>query len=101
MISKSDLQTSQRDLRFDTLRGLFLVCMTVNHLPTELRYFTDQSLGTFSAADARGSMAVRASVLREQFRAALLWLRACGYGEQRLGDGQAKEDAAHHCATDC
>jgi hypothetical protein len=51
VISKSDLQTSQRDLRFDTLRGLFLVCMTVNHLPTELRYFTDQSLGTFSAAE--------------------------------------------------
>jgi hypothetical protein len=25
--------------------------MTVNHLPTELRYFTDQSLGTFSAAE--------------------------------------------------
>ena len=51
MIPKSDLQTAKRDLRFDTLRGLFLVCMTVNHLPTELRYFTDQSLGTFSAAE--------------------------------------------------
>jgi hypothetical protein len=51
VIAKSDPQTTQRDLRFDTLRGLFLVCMTVNHLPTELRYFTDQSLGTFSAAE--------------------------------------------------
>lgn len=40
-----------RDLRFDTLRGLLLVCMTVNHLPTELRRVTDQSLGVFSAAE--------------------------------------------------
>jgi hypothetical protein len=36
-----------RDLRFDTLRGLFLVCMTVNHLPTEIRKVTDQPLGSF------------------------------------------------------
>jgi hypothetical protein len=42
---------SARDLRFDTLRGLFLVCMTINHLPTEMRVFTDQSLGIFSAAE--------------------------------------------------
>ena len=40
-----------RDLRFDTLRGLFLVCMTINHLPTEIRAVTDQSLGIFSAAE--------------------------------------------------
>jgi hypothetical protein len=40
-----------RDLRFDTLRGLFLVIMTVNHLPTELRRITDQSVGLFSAAE--------------------------------------------------
>jgi hypothetical protein len=40
-----------RDLRFDTLRGLFLICMTVNHLPTEIRKVTDQSLGLFTAAE--------------------------------------------------
>ena len=40
-----------RDPRFDTLRGLLLVCMTINHLPTELRVLTDQSLGVFSAAE--------------------------------------------------
>jgi hypothetical protein len=40
-----------RDLRFDTLRGLFLVLMTVNHLPTEIRRVTDQPLGLFSAAE--------------------------------------------------
>jgi hypothetical protein len=42
---------THRDLRFDTLRGLFLVCMTINHLPTEMRSFTDGSLGLFSAAE--------------------------------------------------
>ncbi|HZZ19020.1 MAG TPA: OpgC domain-containing protein [Opitutaceae bacterium] len=42
---------TSRDLRFDTLRGLFLVCMVVNHLPTEIRAVTDQSLGLFSAAE--------------------------------------------------
>jgi hypothetical protein len=47
----SEVRPTQRDLRFDTLRGLFLVCMTVNHLPTQLRVFTDQSLGIFSAAE--------------------------------------------------
>ncbi len=51
MKSKLEVLPSQRDLRFDTLRGLFLVCMTINHLPTELRWFTDQSLGLFSAAE--------------------------------------------------
>lgn len=40
-----------RDLRFDTLRGLLLLFMTVNHLPTSLRYFTDGSLGLFSSAE--------------------------------------------------
>jgi hypothetical protein len=45
------LTTGTRDLRFDSLRGLFLVCMTVNHLPTEIRLVTDQSLGIFSAAE--------------------------------------------------
>jgi hypothetical protein len=49
-MSKIEVPT-KRDLRFDTLRGLFLVCMTVNHLPTEIRWATDQSLGLFSAAE--------------------------------------------------
>jgi len=49
--SKPDLPGAKRDQRFDTLRGLLLVCMTVNHLPTELRTVTDQSLGLFSSAE--------------------------------------------------
>src|SRR5471032_3409051 len=49
--AKFEVLPSIRDLRFDTLRGLFLVCMTINHLPTELRAATDQSLGIFSAAE--------------------------------------------------
>jgi hypothetical protein len=49
--SKFEVLPSARDLRFDTLRGLFLVCMTINHLPTEIRAVTDQSLGIFSAAE--------------------------------------------------
>jgi hypothetical protein len=49
--SKLEVRPSARDLRFDTLRGLFLVCMTINHLPTEMRTFTDQPLGIFSAAE--------------------------------------------------
>jgi hypothetical protein len=49
--SKIEVAPTPRDLRFDTLRGLFLVCMTVNHLPTEIRWATDQSLGLFSAAE--------------------------------------------------
>lgn len=51
MKSKLEVLPGIRDLRFDTLRGLFLVCMTINHLPTEMRAFTDQSLGIFSAAE--------------------------------------------------
>ena len=51
MKSKFEVLPSSRDLRFDTLRGLFLVCMTINHLPTELRRYTDQSLGIFSSAE--------------------------------------------------
>jgi hypothetical protein len=49
--SKLEVLPGGRDLRFDTLRGLFLVIMTINHLPTELRRFTDQSAGLFSAAE--------------------------------------------------
>ncbi len=44
-------KASSRDLRFDSLRGLMLVCMTVNHLPSSLRAFTDESLGIFSSAE--------------------------------------------------
>ena len=51
MNSKFEVLSGTRDLRFDTLRGLFLVIMTINHLPTELRTFTDQSAGVFSAAE--------------------------------------------------
>jgi hypothetical protein len=40
-----------RDLRLDSLRGLFLVWMTCNHLPSVLRHATDQSLGIFSSAE--------------------------------------------------
>ena len=40
-----------RDLRFDSLRGLMLVTMTINHLPSSLRLFTDESMGIFSAAE--------------------------------------------------
>src|SRR5471032_2061561 len=49
--AKFEVLPSIRDLRFDSLRGLFLVCMTINHLPTEMRAVTDQSLGLFSAAE--------------------------------------------------
>ncbi len=51
MNSKIEVRQGTRDLRLDTLRGLFLICMTINHLPTALRAFTDQSLGIFSAAE--------------------------------------------------
>ena len=34
-----------RDLRFDSLRGLMLVIMTINHLPSLLSRFTDEPLG--------------------------------------------------------
>jgi hypothetical protein len=49
--SKLEVLPSARDLRFDTLRGFFLVCMTINHLPTEIREVTDQPVGIFSAAE--------------------------------------------------
>jgi len=49
--SKKEVIPGSRDLRFDTLRGLFLVLMTINHLPTEMRVATDQPLGLFTAAE--------------------------------------------------
>jgi len=42
---------SSRDLRFDSLRGLMLVCMAINHLPSAWRFLTDESIGVFSAAE--------------------------------------------------
>jgi hypothetical protein len=42
---------SARDIRFDALRGLMLVSMTANHLPTELRVLTDQCVGIVSSAE--------------------------------------------------
>ncbi len=77
MESKPEPIRGPRDLRFDTLRGLLLVCMTLNHLPTELRVLTDQSLGVFSAAEGfvflSGLMAgwIYTRRLREQGRDAL------------------------------
>ncbi|HEY8901190.1 MAG TPA: OpgC domain-containing protein [Chthoniobacterales bacterium] len=40
-----------RDTRIDTLRGLFLAVMAVNHIPSELHPWTDHSLGFFSSAE--------------------------------------------------
>ena len=51
MNARAEALPVSRDLRFDSLRGLLLVCMTINHLPTELRMVTDQSLGVFSSAE--------------------------------------------------
>lgn len=45
------LPATGRDLRFDSLRGLMLLFMTVNHLPSVFRRVTDSSLGLFSAAE--------------------------------------------------
>ena len=71
-----------RDLRFDTLRGLFLVCMTVNHLPTEIRAVTDGSLGVFSAAEAfvflSGLMAGMVYVRRLRIDGPRGLMQACG-----------------------
>jgi len=40
-----------REVRIDALRGLFLVLMAVNHVPSELHPWTDHSLGFFSSAE--------------------------------------------------
>src|ERR1700759_5327206 len=40
-----------RDLRYDSLRGLMLVIMTINHLPSLVSRFTDEPLGVFSGAE--------------------------------------------------
>lgn len=43
--------SSGRDLRFDSVRGLMLVTMTINHLPSAARVLTDGALGIFSSAE--------------------------------------------------
>lgn len=40
-----------RDIRFDALRGLMLVSMAVNHLPSDLRTVTDEGVGIVSSAE--------------------------------------------------
>jgi hypothetical protein len=40
-----------RDIRFDSLRGLLLVSMAINHLPSDLRVVTDQGAGIVSSAE--------------------------------------------------
>jgi hypothetical protein len=51
MKSKLEVLSTARDLRLDSLRGLFIVFMTINHLPTSLRVLTDESIGIFTAAE--------------------------------------------------
>jgi hypothetical protein len=43
--------SNSRDLRVDSLRGLMLILMTVNHLPSFARPWTDKYFGVFSAAE--------------------------------------------------
>src|SRR5258708_1523143 len=43
--------TPSRDLRLDSLRGLMLVAMAVDHLDTELRVLTDHVFGFVSTAE--------------------------------------------------
>jgi hypothetical protein len=40
-----------RDIRFDSLRGLLLVSMAINHLPSDLRVITDEGAGIVSSAE--------------------------------------------------
>ena len=42
---------SRRDVRFDSLRGLLLILMAINHVPSDWHGLTDRSLGLFSAAE--------------------------------------------------
>lgn len=43
--------TRPRDLRFDTLRGLLVLFMAMNHIETDVRVVTSQSLGYVSSAE--------------------------------------------------
>jgi hypothetical protein len=45
------IATPARDIRFDSLRGLLLVSMAINHLPSDLRVVTDQGVGIISSAE--------------------------------------------------
>jgi hypothetical protein len=47
----SPIAPPARDIRFDSLRGLMLVSMAANHLPTDLRAVTDQGVGIVSSAE--------------------------------------------------
>jgi len=44
-------QLCKRDRRLDALRGLMLVIITIDHLPSAFAAFTYQSLGFVSAAE--------------------------------------------------
>ncbi len=46
-----DIMSGGRDLRFDSLRGLMLLMMTLNHIPSPLRVFTDRWIGLFASAE--------------------------------------------------
>src|SRR5208337_3598943 len=41
----------KRFIEFDVLRGVLLLMMSVDHSPSSLRRFTDQSLGFFTTAE--------------------------------------------------
>jgi hypothetical protein len=45
------LATRPRDLRFDTLRGLLVLFMAINHIESPLRIVTDQAFGYVSSAE--------------------------------------------------
>ena len=42
---------SRRDTLFDSLRGLLLVTMAINHIPSDLHPLTDGALGFVSSAE--------------------------------------------------
>jgi hypothetical protein len=42
---------ARRDTRFDSLRGLLLVTMAINHIPSDLHPLTDGALGFVSSAE--------------------------------------------------
>lgn len=46
-----DVMSGGRDLRFDSLRGLLLLAMTINHVPSPLRVFSDRWIGVFTSAE--------------------------------------------------
>jgi len=49
--SASSAVPSRRDTRLDSLRGLLLVTMAVNHIPSDLHPITDGALGFVSSAE--------------------------------------------------